>query len=173
MRTAVSLVIGLLAFLRWPDAARAGDAALADTEPWVICSVGTFALVDDLDYPLRAGLQYRSRPRTDWALRPGIGVSAGAHGMGYVYADLARDFALPQRWALTLSFAAGYFVNGDFIGVSEPLEFQSGIAFSRRLDGGVRIGLAVHHISNGGRAHPNNGTETLVVFVAVPVTPSR
>jgi hypothetical protein len=30
-------------------------------------------------------------------------------------------------------------------------------------------GLAVHHVSNGGLASPNNGTESLVVFIRYPL----
>jgi hypothetical protein len=154
-------------------AARAADEALPDAGPWVIGSAGTFALVEQYDYPYLVGLQYRGTPRTGWSLMPGIGVAGGPDGMGYCYADLARDFALPRRWAMTLSLAAGYFLNGDAVGVNEPLEFQSGLAFSRRLQGGVRLGLAGYHVSNGGLAHPNNGTEALVLFVAVPVSRRR
>ena len=65
--------------------------------------------------------------------------------------------------------AAGCFVNGDQVGVREHLEFQSAMALSRVLDGGLRVGLAVHHVSNGGLASPNNGTESLVVFVRYPL----
>jgi hypothetical protein len=74
---------------------------------------------------------------------------------------------------MTLSLAAGWFLNGDGIGANEQLEFMSGIAFARQLASGVRLGLAGYHISNGGLAHPNNGSEALVLFVAVPVRPSR
>jgi len=141
--------------------------------PWVIGSAGTFALVEQYGYPYLVGLQYRSTPRTGWALMPGLGAAGGPDGMGYFYADVARDFALPRQWSMTLSLAAGYFLNGDAIGANEHLEFQSGLAFSRQLSNGVRLGLAGYHISNGGLAHPNNGSEALVVFVAMPVRPGR
>jgi len=129
--------------------------------------------VEKFGYPYLVGLQYRSTPRTAWALMPGVGVAGGPDGMGYLYADVAHDFALPSRWTITLSLAAGYFLNGDAIGANEHLEFQSGIAVARRLTNGVRLGLAGYHISNGGLAHPNNGSEALALFVAVPVRPSR
>jgi hypothetical protein len=89
--------------------------------------------------------------------------------MAFLYLDLLRDFRLGERWFLTPSLAAGYFMNGDAIGANEQLEFQSAIALSRVLDGGLRVGLAVHHVSNGGLASPNNGTESLVFFVRVPL----
>jgi hypothetical protein len=74
---------------------------------------------------------------------------------------------------MTLSLAAGWFLNGDAIGANEQLEFMSGIAFARELTGGVRLGLAGYHISNGGLEHPNNGSEALALFVAVPLRRSR
>ena len=150
-----------------------GGAPATPAQPWVIASAGTFALVEQFDYPYLVGLQYRSTPRTGWALMPGIGVSGGPDGLGFFYADVARDFALSQRWTMTLSLAAGYFLNGDAIGANENLEFQSGIAFARLLERGARVGLAGYHVSNGGLDHPNNGSEALVVFVALPVRRSR
>ena len=150
-----------------------GDQQSSHATSWVIGSAGTFALVEQYGYPYLVGLQYRAAPRTAWALMPGVGTAAGPDGMGYFYADVARDFALSRQWVMTLSLAAGLFLNGDSIGGNEHLEFQSGLAFSRRLSNGLRLGLAGHHISNGGLAHPNNGTETLVLFVAVPVIPGR
>jgi len=144
-----------------------------EATPWVISSAGTFALVEQYGYPYLVGLQYRWTPYTAWALMPGLGVAGGPDGMGYIYADVARDFALPRQWAMTLSLAAGHFLNGDGIGANSHLEFQSGLAFSRRLEGGVRVGIAGYHVSNGGLSRPNNGTEALVLFVAVPVRPGR
>jgi hypothetical protein len=170
-----ALGFGLLALLLPLVAALAADEgpSASGARPWVIGSAGTFALVEKFDYPYLVGLQYRSTPRTSWALMPGIGVAGGPDGIGYFYADVAHDFALPRRWTVTLSLAGGLFLNGDAIGTNEHLEFQSGIAVARQLANGARVGLAGYHISNGGLEHPNNGTEALVLFLAVPVRPSR
>jgi hypothetical protein len=175
MRFVPALGCGLLALALPLAASRAADAAqpAPAMHPWVIGSAGTFALVEQYNYPYLVGLQYRSTPRTSWALMPGAGVAGGPDGMGYLYADVAHDFALPRHWTMTLSLAAGYFLNGDDIGANEHLEFMSGIAFARELASGVRLGLAGYHISNGGLAHPNNGSEALALFVAVPVRLSR
>lgn len=176
MRWILALV-GSLATLLLPHAAAAqvaGDGGPRPAvSPSVIGSVGTFALVEQYGYPYYVGLQYRSTPRTRWALMPGVGIAGGPDGMGYLYADIARDFALSGRWALTLSVAAGYFLNGDEVGANEHLEFQSQLAIARLLRGGARVGLAGFHVSNGGLEHPNNGTEGLVVFLAVPVRQGR
>ena len=175
MRFLTALGCGLVVFSLPPGPARAADAGLSApaANPWVIGSAGTFALVEQYDYPYLVALQYRGASHTAWALMPGVGIAGGPDGMGYLYADVAHDFALPGRWTMTLSLAAGYFLNGDDIGANEHLEFMSGIAFARELTGGVRLGLAGYHISNGGLEHPNNGSEALALFVAVPVGPSR
>jgi hypothetical protein len=57
--------------------------------------------------------------------------------------------------------------------VGDHLQFRSGLAVSRRLENGARVGLAGHHISNGGLSSPNNGTEALVLFLALPLRQSR
>ena len=139
-----------------------------DATAFLIGSAGTFALVDEFDYPWLLGVQYRGRTRTDWRLRPGFGVDAGRDDLLYVYADVARDFGLPRDWLLTLSLGAGWFANGEAIGANYDLEFKSGLALARRLASGGRAGVAVYHISNGGLEHPNNGSEALVLFFAWP-----
>jgi hypothetical protein len=163
---------GLLvcALLLEPAAARAeAPGETPAHRPAVVLSAGTFALVEAYDYPYRLGIQYRLTARGRWSLEPGFGAAVGPDGMAFLYLDLLRDFRLGEHWFLTPSLAAGYFTNGDAIGVNEHLEFQSAIALSRVLNGGLRVGLAVHHVSNGGLASPNNGTESLVVFVRYPL----
>jgi hypothetical protein len=55
------------------------------------------------------------------------------------------------------------------VGADFDLEFRSGIAVTRRLASGARLGLAGYHVSNGGLHRPNNGAETLVLFLTLPV----
>jgi hypothetical protein len=150
-------------------AAEAGSTAHDDATAFLVGSAGTFALVDEFDYPWLLGVQFRGRPRTGWHLRPGLGVDAGRDDMLYLYADVARDFGLPRDWLVTLSVGAGWFANGEAIGANYDLEFKSGLALARRLASGARAGVAVYHLSNGGISHPNNGSEALVLFVAWPL----
>ena len=151
---------------------RAVDAAGTDTS-FVIGSAGVFALLDDYGHPLLGGLQYRGIPRTGWALRPGVGLLAGEGGMTYLFADLAHDFALPQQWVATLSLGFGWFDDGDSIDVVDAREFQTVLAVSRRLANGARVGVSASHVSNASLSSPNKGTETLALFVAVPVRRGR
>jgi hypothetical protein len=147
----------------------AGEVAAAEDAPLLIASAGTFALVEQYDYPFLLGAQYRGRPLTAWRLRPGIGVDAGPDSRAHVYADVARDVELPRRWLLTLSLGAGWFTNGEQIGAAYDLEFKSGLSLARYLASGARLGLAVYHVSNGGLDGSNNGSEALVLFLGVPL----
>ena len=115
MRFVPALGCGLLALLLPLAAARAAGSGqpAPGANPWVIGSAGTFALVEQYAYPFLVGLQYRATPRTSWALLPGVGMAGGPEGMGDLYADVAHDFAPRRRWTMTLSLAAGYFLNGD------------------------------------------------------------
>ncbi len=151
------------------QATEAGASAPDDATAFLIGSAGTFALVDEFDYPWLLGVQYRGRPRTSWRLRPGIGVDAGRDDLLYLYADVARDFELSRGWLVTLSLGGGWFANGEAIGANYDLEFKSGLALARRLASDARAGVAVYHISNGGLDHPNNGSEALVLFLAWPL----
>jgi len=147
---------------------RAPGAAGAE-QPLLFAAAGTFALVEQYDYPVLIGVHYRGMPRTSWRLRPGVGVDAGPDGMLFAYLDVARDFELPRRWLLTLSLAGGWFENGASIGAAHELEFKSGLAVGRRLGSGGLVGLAGYHVSNAGLDRPNNGSEALVLFLAMPL----
>jgi hypothetical protein len=171
LRLITAVAACLLACARASAAPADARAAVSgdDDAPFVIASAGRFVLVDQVDDPYLIGLQYREAPRTGWALRPGLGVDAGADDLMFVYADVARDFALPRRWFVTLSCGVGWFANGERVGADFDLEFRSGIAVARRLASGARLGLAGHHVSNGGLDRPNHGAEMLVLFLTLPV----
>jgi len=171
MRLTMALAACLLASVPAPPVLADGDgpgAASADG-PSLSAAAGRFILVDELDDPYLVGLQYRGVPRTGWALQPGVGADIAAGELLFVYGDVAREFALPRRWFVTLSFGAGGFANGERVGADYALQFRSGISVACRLDSGRRFGLAGYHISNGGLARPNAGTEAVVLFLAMPV----
>jgi hypothetical protein len=172
MRLTTALAACLLAFGPAPQvrADGAGPGAAAADGPSLSAAAGRFILVEELDDPYLVGLQYRGQPRTGWSLRPGIGADIAADDMLFVYGDVAREFALPRRWSVTLSFGAGGFANGERVGAAYALQFRSGISVACRLASGQRLGLAGYHISNGGLDRPNAGTETVMLFLAMPVS---
>jgi hypothetical protein len=171
LRLITAITACLLACARAAAAPADARAPVAgdDDGPFLIASAGRFVLVDQVDDPYLIGVHYRGAPRTGWALRPGLGADAGADDLLFVYADVARDFALPRRWFVTLSFGGGWFANGERVGADFDLEFRTGIAVARRLASGARLGLAGYHVSNGGLDRPNYGAEALVLFLALPV----
>ena len=170
MRSLSIAGLGMTCWLGLVPTATAGDGPAA---PEIVISAGTFALVESYNYPHHLGLEVRLRPRTGWRLAPAVGAAVGPDGIAYLYVDLTRDFRLGNRWVLTPSLGAGRFANGDSIGVLDHLEFRSGIAIARSFSGGTQLGIATYHVSNGGLSHPNNGTEGLVAFLRLPVSPSR
>jgi hypothetical protein len=172
MRLTMALVACLLACAPAAPALADGDGwgGVATGGPSLSAAAGRFILVEELDDPYLVGLQYRGVPRTGWALQPGIGADLAADDLLFVYGDVAREFALPRRWSVTLSFGAGGFANGERVGADYSLQFRSGISVARRLASGRRLGLAGYHISNGGLDQPNAGTETVVLFLAMPVS---
>jgi hypothetical protein len=176
MRPLTALAAGLVAALSIttrPTVATAGAPAAARDAPVVIGSAGAFAVLDDFGEPLLLGLQYRGRPYTRLGLRPGAGLLYGEDGQSYLFADLAHDWQLSDRWVATLSFGFGWFNDGDDIEVVDAREFQTVLALSRRLANGGRVGMSGSHISNGGLSSPNRGTETLAIFYAFPLGRER
>jgi hypothetical protein len=172
MRLTTVLATGLLAWGASGPALADGDlqGAVEAEGPSLSAAAGRFILVEELDDPYLVGLQYRGVPRTGWSLRPGIGADIAADDLLFVYGDVAHEFVLPRRWSVTLSFGAGRFANGDRVGADYALQFRSGVSVARRLASGRRLGLAGYHISNGGLDQPNDGTETVVLFLAMPVS---
>jgi hypothetical protein len=169
MRPLTALAAGLIATLTAGTVIAADVPAATRDAPALIGSAGAFAILDDFGAPLLLGLQYRGRPCTRLDLRPGIGLLYGEDGQSYLFADLAHDWQLSDRWVATLSFGFGWFNNGDDIEVVDAREFQTVLALSRRLTNGGRVGISGSHISNGGLSSPNRGTETLALFYAFPV----
>jgi hypothetical protein len=171
MRRGGATALALTALMALSGASRANtaDAALHRAEPAFVFAAGTYALVAAYDYPYYIGAEYLFRPQTSWLLTPSLGLSFGREGIAFLRAGAERDFKLGASWFVTPSLAGGYFINGDYIGVVQHLQFQSGIAFSRRSQGGWRWGIAGYHVSNAALERPNNGTEAVVLFLRVPL----
>ena len=68
------------------------------------------------------------------------------------------------RWSLEPGFGAAFGPDGmAFLYLDLLRDFRLGERWF------LTPSLAAHHVSNGGLASPNNGTESLVVFVRVPL----
>lgn len=132
-------------------------------------TVGAVGIADRLERPTRLGVEYRFRPMERYRLIPAIGVVAATNGAHFVYADLRYDWWLSDRWLLIPSFGAGLFDDGDGLDLGQTLEFRSGLELARRFHRDYRLGVAIFHLSNGGLAERNPGTEALVLSLSIPV----
>lgn len=137
--------------------------------PLLTFTAGEVGIGDSLSEPLRFGASYRFRPQTSWQIAPAIGAAFAENGASFVYVDLERDFRLGQNWFVTPSFGIGSFDDGEDLNLGSELEFRSGLGLSREFYGQYPVGLAVYHLSNGGIADRNPGTESLVLSVHIPM----
>ncbi len=135
-------------------------------------TAGQIGFLDDLDGPQRYGLEYRfksfSGPR-GFRLIPAIGFATSKNGAKFIYIDLKHDFYLGDRWMLIPSFGLGAFKNSEEINLGSKLEFRSGIEIAYQFRNKIRAGVAIFHLSNGGIANRNPGTEALVFSLCFPI----
>ena len=170
-RFALRLASVLLVLLVAPvDVLLAAGAPRADAEPAMVSfGVTDLRLHDGLDWPHGVALQFRFRPLRAYRLRPSLGIEAARDGETLVYVALERDFAAGPRWILTPGLGVGSFRDGAMVELGSSLQFRSALALSYRLQNQWRIGLAFSHLSNGGVAERNPGTEELSLTVSMPL----
>ncbi|MFN2339289.1 MAG: acyloxyacyl hydrolase [Gammaproteobacteria bacterium] len=102
-------------------------------------------------------------------LVPSVGFAVSDSGANFIYADLKKDFFLTPHWYLTPSFGVGHFNETDQFRLGQALEFRSGLEGGYRFNNDYRLGLAIFHLSNGGLADENPGTEALVRSFTMPL----
>lgn len=133
-------------------------------------TVGQVGIADDINEPLRFGVEYRFSSFSKWSIIPALGYARASNGASYLYSDLRLDIWLNNRWLLIPSFGLGAFDDSDEIQLGNKLEFRSGVELAYRFYKQYRIGLAVFHLSNGGLSDQNPGTEALVVSLCIPLS---
>ncbi|WP_157879134.1 acyloxyacyl hydrolase [Pararhodospirillum photometricum] len=65
--------------------------------------------------------------------------------------------------------ALGYYQRGGGRDLGYPLEFRSGLEIGWRFDGGMRAGVAMHHLSNANIGDRNPGVEELSLNLSIPL----
>jgi hypothetical protein len=113
--------------------------------------------------------EYRGTRDLYRGVKPLTGVLVTTHGAAYLHAGLYRDFAMNANWTATLHFSGGAFARRDGMDLGNTIEFQSGVDLFYRMENGWRLGATLRHISNGGLADSNPGTENLGILVALPL----
>ncbi len=166
MRTwRVTTLLPLLLLARWALAAPPPVA----TVPMLNLTHGQVGIFDKERLENRFGVELRFRPFSRHQVIPAVGYGKAADGSSYAYSDLRRDFWLDDRWVAIPSFGFGVFTRGEELNLGDPLEFRSGIEIAYRFKHNYRAGIALFHLSNGGFADHNPGTEVLVLSLSIPL----
>ena len=146
------------------------DSSVREPVPMFNLTAGYFGIVDNIAKPLRFGAEYRFAELGKWKLIPSVGLVVAQNGAYFVYSDLRYDFWLNDKWLLIPSFGLGAFNGSEQLQLGNKLEFRSGIEIAYRFHKKYRLGVAFFHISNGGIADKNPGTEVLVLSLSIPVS---
>lgn len=132
-------------------------------------TIGKTQIFDGGGQPTRFGLEFRGRPSASWRLIPAIGAATSNSGARFVYSDVRRDFPIGAHWLAIPSFGVGWFRVGGDLQLGSAVEFRSGLELAYLLPREYRVGLALFHLSNGGLATHNPGTEVLVMSLCIPL----
>lgn len=101
-------------------------------------------------------------------VHPWVSITMGSHARYYVAAGALYSFELDRNWRITLSFGPGFYHSRDNFDLGSELEFLSTAEVSRRLPWNHRLGLSFGHISNGGVAEVNPGSEIVKLNYQIP-----
>jgi hypothetical protein len=96
------------------------------------------------------------------------GAMVTTNGAVNAYAGFSFDVPLGAAPVVRLSFAPGYYAQGQGKDLGYPLEFRSAIELGWRFHD-WRVGLELYHLSNASLSRHNPGEESLVLTVAIPL----
>ena len=108
-----------------------------------------------------------------WNVRPWVALARAEKGTTFASAGLRVSFDLTRSWRFSAGWAPTYYdaVNGRDLGAE--LEFYSYAEFGRVFENAHVLSVRIGHLSNGGLAVRNPGTETLLVSYSLPVGRKR
>ncbi len=158
-----------LLLVLFSSSANASDETFSADVAMLNFTLGKVGIADNIDAPLRYGIEYRMRSLSRWKLIPAFGFAHAVNSAGFIYTDLRHDFWLTDRWLAIPSFGVGSFDDSDDIQLGNKLEFRTGIELAYRFHKQYRIGFALFHLSNAGLGRENPGTESLVISLCIPL----
>ena len=104
-------------------------------------------------------------------VRPHIGVDVSVEGAFFLYVGGGVDIPLGiGSLYLTPTFGGGYYYEGGGTDLGYQWEFRTGTELTWQFEGGSRLGLSHHHVSNngyGGNANP--GQERVMIVYSIPL----
>lgn len=99
-------------------------------------------------------------------LRAGVAATLDLDGDAWVGAGPVLSFDLSELWRIEASLMPGYYERGSGADLGGNVQFRSEVALSRVVSGGLRIGLALTHLSNGGLEDRNPGEDSAFLFAS-------
>lgn len=102
-------------------------------------------------------------------LKPWIGIEATSDGALWGGAGVYADLPVYDRVYLTASTGVGGYSQGDGKDLGHTLEFRSTGEVTYRFDNGMRLGVAISHISNASLGDKNPGVNILSATYLVPL----
>lgn len=163
-RLGALLVAGLMAALPLP--------AAADDPDFLTVGIGWYDINRQVDEATSFRAEYRSDKKI-WIFKPFVGAMGTTDSAFYGFGGVLVDIYFGRRIALTPSFAAGYYKDGNGRELGHEIEFRSSIELSYRFDNRSRLGLAFYHLSNAGIGNNNPGTEVLSLVYSIPLGEGR
>jgi lipid A 3-O-deacylase len=136
-----------------------------------LLSVGS-GINDIIRKPRRCAMvriEYKSH--LEWAtIRPMVGFFLTAKKATYLYGGFGFDWVIARHFLFSPNFAVGYYQKGEDKDLGFPLEFRSGAEVGWVFNNEMRLGAHFYHISNASLGHKNPGSESLVFFLAIPIS---
>jgi hypothetical protein len=166
-RHGAPVLIALLGALADPaayacNAASEHDAPRREDESGLNVSTGVIDFGKDFE-TAEVGIGYRFP--TDWCLGlgPNVGAFLTADGSYYLYAGTDQRISIGRSWFIDVITSVGFYEAGDGKDIGGELEFRSGIAVGRRLQGGSRVSFGFFHLSNSSYYRRNPGVNSLLL----------
>jgi len=138
----------------------------------IALGVGYYNVFDSEDTATWLAAEYRA-PYIWNKLQPIIGIAGNTEGAFYGHAGFMYDWNVVGNFYLIPSLAAGLYAEGDSKDLGGAIEFRSSIEGAYRFDNGMRIGVALQHLSNAHIYEKNPGTEILMLNYSVPMATLR
>lgn len=131
----------------------------------IAVSAGVFDITNDHnDTATEIGIEYRFAPLESlYNLMPTVGFTLNADQAYWIYGGVRYDFELNKKWVLTPNWAISYYNEGDSTDLGSDIEFRTGLELSYKLSAHSRLGVGGYHLSNGGLATRNPGSNSIIL----------
>ncbi|MDX2222808.1 MAG: acyloxyacyl hydrolase [Rhodospirillaceae bacterium] len=145
-------------------------SARADDTGRLMLGVGQYDIIPDDNKAVAGYVQYRfaahlwsthERGGAFLGFRPIVGAMANGDEGLFGYVGVAAPFAWDD-WEFELSGGPGAYRRGESTNLGGTFQFHVGAALSRAVGDGLRLGVAMYHISNANIHRRNRGTNTLM-----------